>query len=71
MDDRKLRVPFGAPLQPNDSESQTAGCRQNDPNICGNNGLPQVCAFVREDGICKSPSRKWKKQYQILKGLED
>lgn len=67
MNDKKLIIPFNAPLNPQDTESTTFGCRQNNPNICGNNGLPNVCAFVREDGICHKPSRVWKRQYKKLK----
>lgn len=43
------------------------GCRANNPDICGNNGMDGVCAFVREDCICKKPSRAWKRQYNKLK----
>lgn len=70
MKKSELRVPFGDPLNEKDTDSQTYGCRQNNPDICGNNGLPFVCAFVSEDGICKKPSRAWKKQYYKLKGEE-
>lgn len=64
---KELLIPFDAPLNAQDTETQTYGCRQNNPNICGNNSLPDICAFVCEDGICKKPSRAWKKQYQVLK----
>jgi hypothetical protein len=30
--------------------------------------MPDICAFVCEDGICRKPSRAWKRQYQKLKG---
>ena len=60
MNEKTLRVPFNAPLNEQDTETQTLGC--------GNNGLSGVCAFVCEDGICRKPSRAWKKQYQKLKG---
>lgn len=59
---------FNAPLNEKDTETETYGCRQNNPNICGNNQMPGVCAFVNNDKICKKPSRAWKKQYQKLKG---
>ena len=39
----------------------------NNPDICGNNGLSGICAFASDDGICRKPSRAWKKQYQKLK----
>lgn len=67
MDTKKNKVPFNAPLAPLDTEFQTVGCRQNNPDICANNDLPNICAFAREDGICKKPSRAWKKQYEKLK----
>ena len=65
----ELLIPFDAPLNEKDTESQTYGCLQNNPNICGNNSLPGVCAFICEDNICKKPSRAWKKQYEKLKNL--
>jgi hypothetical protein len=68
MNEKELRIPFNAPLNEQDTETQTYGCRQNNPNICGNNGLADICAFVSKDGICLKPSRAWKKQYQKLKG---
>lgn len=62
-----MKVPFNAPLNPQDTEKQTFGFRQNNPDICGNNGKPDLCAFVRADGICLKPSRAWKKKYTELK----
>ncbi len=67
MKNKNMLIPFKAPLNEQDSETQTYGCRQNNPNICGNNNMPAICAFVREDGICKKPSRSWKRQYNALK----
>ena len=66
---KELKIPFNAPLNPQDTETCTYGCRQNNPDICGNNGLPNVCAFISDDCICKKPSRSWKKQFQKLKEL--
>lgn len=63
----KIKVPFSAPLCEMDTEKQTKGCRANNPDICGNNSVPGICAYVCEDGICKKPSRAWKKQYEKLK----
>ena len=63
----ELKVPFAAPLNEKDTETETVGCRANNPDICSNNGLEGVCAFVSADGICHKPSRAWKKQYQKLK----
>ena len=65
----KLIVKFNEPLKPEDSETQTWGCRQNNPNICKYIFLNGVCAFVTEDFICRKPSKAWKKQYKYLKGL--
>ena len=64
---KELRVAFKAPLNQIDTEEQTYGCRANNPDICKNNGIPEICAFGREDNICKSPSKAWKKQYLKLK----
>ncbi len=60
------KIAFNAPLTPLDTETQTYGCRANNPDICANNSLSGVCAFSRADGICMKPSRAWKKQYQKL-----
>ena len=67
MNEKGLKIPFAAPLNEQDTETQTYGCRQNNPDICGSNGLNGVCAFVTNDHICHKPSRSWKKQYQKLK----
>ena len=66
MIEKKLKVSFNAPLSEFDSEIQTYGCRQNNPNICSNNSIIGVCAFTSNDCICKKPSSSWKKQYQKL-----
>lgn len=63
---KSLRVPFNAPLQPGDTVDETVGCRANNPDICKNNGIPDVCAFERKDGVCKIPSKAWKKQFNKL-----
>jgi hypothetical protein len=55
-----------APLHLLDSEKQTYGCRHTNPNVCGKNSVPSICAFVRKDNICLSPPTSWKKQYQKL-----
>lgn len=64
---KNLKIGFSEPLNPLDTESQTYGCRANNPDICKNNGLSGVCAFERDDRICKCPSKAWKKQYFKLK----
>lgn len=66
--DNELKVPFNAPLNEQDTEIQTKGCRANNPSICANNMLSGVCAFATDDGICRKPSRAWKKKYYELKG---
>lgn len=61
-----LRFSFNAPLNPQDRADRTYGCRANNPNVCGNNGLQGMCAFVNDDCICRKPSRAWKKQFAKL-----
>ena len=58
---------FHAPLNPQDTESETLGCRHTNPDICAKNRLENVCAFVREDGVCLSPPRSWSKQFAKLR----
>jgi hypothetical protein len=70
MDKMKIQIPFNSPLNDLDTENQTYGCRANNPNICSNNNLEDICAFVREDCICRKPSRAWKKQYYFLRGTK-
>lgn len=55
------------PLNNCDAESQTYGCRANNPDICKNCYVEGICAFVTSDHICKSPSAKWKKYYASLR----
>ena len=65
-DMKKLHVPFKAPLQEGDTAEYTVGCRANNPDICANNGLDSVCAFASKDGICRRPSKAWRKQFVKL-----
>lgn len=65
------KVPFDVLLNGKDSEIQTHGCMQNNPDICGSNGLGGICAFASDDGICRKPTRAWKKQYAKLKELSE
>lgn len=62
---------FSKPLNERDTELQTYGCRHSNPEICKKNGLVGVCAFVRDDGICKSPTKAWPKQYMRLLGMKE
>jgi len=64
---KDLHVPYNAPLNNFDTETQTYGCRQKNPDICGNNSIAGICAFSSDDCICRKPSRAWKRQYKILK----
>ena len=61
MNEKKLRIPFSAPLNERNTEIQAYGCRANTPDICANNSIQGVCAYASNDGICKRPSRAWKK----------
>lgn len=64
----ELMIPFNAPLQSEDTLSQTYGCRHSNPDICGSCYLDGICAFVNPDKICHKPSKKWAKQYELLGG---
>lgn len=66
MKEKNYRVNFNAKLNKDDTEEQTYGCRQRNPDICSSNGLENICAFCRDDHICKKPSKAWKKQYLKL-----
>lgn len=67
---KEIKYSFNAPLNEQDNEIQTYGCRQNNPDICKNNGLEGICAFASNDNICRAPSKAWKKQYLNLKNKE-
>lgn len=69
-DNNSLKIPYSAKLNPLDTETQTYGCRANNPSICANNGIENICAFASKDGICKKPSRAWKKKYNELRQEE-
>lgn len=58
---------FHEPLKPGDNAEKTVGCRHTQPEICGKNRMPKVCAFVRDDGVCLAPPASWKKQFLKLK----
>ena len=58
---------FHAPLHAKDTAAQTIGCRNSQPEVCGRNCMPNVCAFVRQDGMCLSPPMSWPKQFNKLK----
>lgn len=62
---------YHAPLNPNDTEKQTVGCRHTQPVICAKNSMEIVCAFVRKDGICLAPPASWKKQFNKLQNSNE
>lgn len=64
--DKTKLIGFHAPLNPLDTETQTQGCRSNNPAICSRALSENICAFCRADGICKKPSVAWKKQFEKL-----
>lgn len=68
MDNSKA---FHAPLHPEDNQEQTLGCRHMNPDTCSKHSLVDVCAFVREDGLCLRPPKSWPKHYQNLLGPQD
>lgn len=65
---KELCIPIRAELNPEDTDKQTYGCRQSNPDICGYCYIENICAFSSKDNICKHPSTKWKKFYKELKG---
>ena len=71
MNEKKLRYSLKAPLNEGDTETQTYGCRANNPDICKNCYVDGICAFTSTDKICKSPSVKWKKYYALLKEVAE
>ena len=58
---------FHAPLNMKDTDKQTYGCRHTQPEICGKNCMPKICAFENADNICYSPPKSWPKQFRKLK----
>ena len=64
-------IGFHSPLNKEDTELQTYGCRQNNPDICKRNGIPGICAFASDDKICRHPSQAWKKKYHELLKLHN
>ena len=55
-----------APVQPGESESRTVGCRYKRSRDCPKNRMRNVCAFVREDGICLAPPVTWKRHWRKI-----
>lgn len=68
---KEIQIDFSAPINKGDTELTTMGCRHTNPEICKNNGIPNICAFASEDHICKKPSCAWKKKYiQLVENKE-
>jgi len=57
---------YHAPLHDLDTVTQTFGCRHSNPDNCAKAEMMNVCAFVREDGMCLSPPKSWGKQFKRL-----
>lgn len=58
---------FDKPLQLDDSDKQTIGCRHTNPDICAKNSMPGKCALTSKTNICLTPPRSWAKKYWQLK----
>ncbi len=67
MSEKDLKFSLKEPLNEGDTETQTYGCRANNPTICKNCYIEGVCAFTSPNNICSAPSAKWKKYYSLLK----
>lgn len=65
-----LHIPFNAPLNKEDTPTQTYGCRAVVPDNCLNADT-NYCAFRRDDCICIKPSRSWKRQFYKLGGKDE
>ena len=60
-----------APLRPGDTEERTVGCRLTNPDTCAKNELPNLCAFVRPDGMCLAPPASWRRRFRSLTIITD
>lgn len=60
--DKTILFSITSKLNASDTQYQTYGCRYYNPDICKNLGSNN-CAFTRNDKVCKTPSRRWKKRY--------
>ena len=70
MANPKIHVGFHAPLNDGDSPAETVGCRHTEPNNCARHSIEGKCAYVRPDGVCKTPPNTWAGQFQKLKDRE-
>ena len=57
---------FHQPLEPQDTDTKTVGCRHTNPDICSKHSMSSVCAFARGDGMCLAPPKSWPKQFKKL-----
>ena len=64
--DKLLLIDRNAALKSQDTSYQTYGYRHYNPNICKDNGMENICAFVKADNICKKSPGSWTKQYEKL-----
>ena len=64
--DKLIIIDRWAALKLQDSVHQTYGCRHTKPEICADNCMENVCAFVKADKICSRPPRGWAAQYEKL-----
>jgi hypothetical protein len=62
---KQQQAAFHLPLHPEDTPTQTFGCRHTRPTVCARNLLP-VCAFTRADTLCLAPPVTWKRQFMKL-----
>lgn len=50
---KELCIPIRSPLHKKDTDKQTYGCRQSNPDICRFCYVDGTCAFASKDNICK------------------
>ena len=60
---KELIIQQDAPLNEQDTPTQTYGCRHKSPHTCSNSYMPHTCAFVTEDRICRKPPNTWKRVF--------
>ena len=64
---KDLHISQDEPLYEQDTASQTYGCRHKNPNVCLYCYMPDTCAFVTSDKICRKPPNTWKRKFLALK----
>lgn len=63
---KKSKNDHKRPLQEDETDSLTIGCRHSNPDICAKHSMPGICAFVSSDNRCYAPPASWKGLYQRL-----